>query len=248
MSNIKVNVNGVTFNAYPRPFWSSVNNGTWEPHTFKTFNRCLDKNHSMIDIGAWIGPTTLYGAHLAKHVYSFEPDVVAYDELRYNIMANPDVKNKIDTYPTGISDVTGTVSFGTQSSFGDSMSSLLFKDNINALTIRCVTLQSVFDVHDITDCNFVKMDTEGGETIILPHIANFLVENNITLFVSMHPFWFKNLPHDVTNILHSLAKFQSLRDCTGQPITLDIVSKLLMAKQGVDILCGHSLKPTPAVI
>ena len=247
MSVIPVSVNGVTFNVYPRPFWHGVNIGQWEPHTFNTFARHLDKDHSMIDIGAWIGPTTLYGAHLAKHVYALDPDPVAFDELQYNIRVNPTLKGKIDIHRQCISDNCGPASIGTQSEFGDSMSSLLFGGGDKTIATKCITLQGFFKSKNITDCNFVKMDIEGGETIVLPHVVDFLIENNITLFVSMHPFWFKDLKSDVDRILQALKKFRFLQDCTGQTLTLDIISKVLMAKQGLDILCGHNLKPTPGV-
>ncbi len=245
MSVIPVSVNGVTFAAYPRPFWTGVNTGQWEPHTFNTFKRHLDKNHSMIDIGAWIGPTTLYAARLAKHVYSLDPDPVAFDELQYNVRANPDLKDKISIGRHCISDRCGPTSIGTQSEFGDSMTSLLFGDGDKTVTTDCITLPGYFKYKNISDCNFVKMDIEGGEVIVLPHIVDFLIENNITLFVSMHPFWFKDLSNDVERILQALKKFRFLKDCTGQTLTLDIISEVLMAKQGVDILCGHNLKPTP---
>jgi FkbM family methyltransferase len=247
MTNIIVTVNTVTFAAYPRPFWTGVNTGQWEPHTFNAFKRHLDKNHSMIDIGAWIGPTTLYGAHLAKHVYAFEPDPVAFDELRYNVHVNPALKPNIDICQMCISDKCGPASIGTQSEFGDSMSSLLFGDGNKTVATKCITLQGYFKFKNITDCNFVKMDIEGGEVIVLPHIVDFLIESNITLFVSMHPFWFKDLFMDTGKILLTLEKFPFLQDCTGQTLTLDIISKVLMAKQGIDVLCGHNLKPTPDV-
>lgn len=44
-------------------FWK---NKSWERNTQKIFDKFLDSNHSYIDIGAWIGPTVLYGAQIAK--------------------------------------------------------------------------------------------------------------------------------------------------------------------------------------
>ncbi len=190
----------------------------------------------MIDIGAWIGPTTLYGANLARHVYAFEPDPVAYDELKYNVAINPNIKDKITACPVCISDKCGPTSLGTWSVFGDSMSSLLFNNKPGAVPVKCVTLQRIFEVYNITDCNFVKMDIEGGETIVLPHIRDFLLENEIALFVSFHPFWFKNLQEDVTRMINCINDFPIIQDCKGNPITPNLISKFLLQKQGVDIL------------
>lgn len=231
-----IKINHLQFNAFPRPFWDLASSGAWEPNTFKTFDQYLDKNHSFIDIGAWIGPTTLYGASLAKHVYSFEPDPIAFDELQHNVNLNPDLKEKISLHPICISNKCGPVQLGTQSEFGDSMSSLLFANRPGAIDTKCITLQRFFDVKNITDCNFIKMDIEGGETLVLPHIADFLVENKITLFVSMHPFWFKFPGADINRILEELDKFPCLQDNTGTPITLEKISELLWKRKGVDIL------------
>ena len=43
-------------------FWKKVQDENWEPKTFEILNKFLDKNHSYVEIGAWIGPTALYGA------------------------------------------------------------------------------------------------------------------------------------------------------------------------------------------
>jgi hypothetical protein len=38
-------------------FWQEVAKGTWESDTFAIFDRFLGRQHSCLDIGAWIGPT-----------------------------------------------------------------------------------------------------------------------------------------------------------------------------------------------
>jgi len=43
---------------------------TWEKETFTIFDKYLNKDKLFIDIGGWIGATTMYGARKSKHVYS----------------------------------------------------------------------------------------------------------------------------------------------------------------------------------
>lgn len=43
-----------------------------------------NKENTYIDIGAWIGPTVLYGACVSKHVYAIEPDPAAVSQLKKN--------------------------------------------------------------------------------------------------------------------------------------------------------------------
>lgn len=37
-------------------FWDRGEQGTWEPLTCSIFDRFLDREHSCLDISAWIGP------------------------------------------------------------------------------------------------------------------------------------------------------------------------------------------------
>jgi hypothetical protein len=62
-------------------FWKSVERGEWEPYTFSVLDRFVTPETTVIDIGAWIGPVTLYAAKTAKHVFAIEPDPVAFKEL-----------------------------------------------------------------------------------------------------------------------------------------------------------------------
>ena len=69
-------------------FWATVNDGTWEPETFRIFDRFLAKNTTFIDAGAWIGPTVLYASRLCNRCFALEPSPMSYRELVNNLEAN----------------------------------------------------------------------------------------------------------------------------------------------------------------
>ena len=69
-------------------FLNNINNGNWEEETFKIFDLYKNPNKIYLDIGAWIGPTVLYNAQKFKNIYCFEPDPVAYENLKNNITIN----------------------------------------------------------------------------------------------------------------------------------------------------------------
>ena len=94
--------------------WDYVNNGKWEPHTYKIFDTFIDNEHSYIDFGAWIGSTILYGSQTAKHTYAVEPDIVALKTLKKNIILNSILRNKITLYEGCISDLNGQVKLGVK--------------------------------------------------------------------------------------------------------------------------------------
>ncbi len=66
---------------YHSKFWRRATSGQWEPETLAVLRDHLDRDHDYLDIGAWIGPTVLYGARKARHVWCFEPDPVAFRHL-----------------------------------------------------------------------------------------------------------------------------------------------------------------------
>ena len=95
---IKIEKNGKTFfvnSSNNASFWASMQVGVWEPETFKIFDIFLDKNHSYVDLGAWIGPTVLYGCQNAKFCYAIEPDPVALKQLKNNEDLNPNLISRI---------------------------------------------------------------------------------------------------------------------------------------------------------
>lgn len=66
---------------YHSKFWRRAGRGDWEPETFAVLDAHLRGDADYLDIGAWIGPTVLYAARKARHVWCFEPDPTAYRHL-----------------------------------------------------------------------------------------------------------------------------------------------------------------------
>ena len=232
-----VTVNGKNFLVRYTPFWDGVVNKLWEPNTFQIFDRFIDKDHSFIDIGAWIGPTTLYGCQLSKYCYSFEPDPNAFKELKRNVNLNPHLKTKIKIYDYCISNKCGKIRFGNRSKFGDSMSSILFNDSKESSSVKSITLQKFIQQNRINDCNFIKMDIEGGETIVLPHIKKFLAEKKPTLHLSLHPQFFNDLEKDSKLIIKTLESYKNVFNNKVHLLTLDkLISDFLLERKGIDIV------------
>jgi hypothetical protein len=106
-------------------YWQAVSNGLWEPETFNILQHYLSKDHSYIDIGAWVGPTVLFGAQLANKCYAFEPDPVAFEALQKNLSLNSGITN-VYAEQAAISSATGFANMGSNGNRGNSMSSLLW--------------------------------------------------------------------------------------------------------------------------
>ncbi len=180
-----------------RAFWSRVGTGLWEPQTFEVFHRFLRPACSYIDMGAWIGPTVLYGAALSGCAHALEPDPVAFAELAANVSANPSLHRKIKLHPYGIGPESGPLQlyvgglyFGQQSHFGDSMSGMFSAPGVinqPCSEVQGMDLERFLELNAIDDCNFIKMDIEGGEYAVIPGLWRRLKRFGLpTLYVSFH--------------------------------------------------------------
>src|ERR1700676_1105845 len=90
-------------------YWQSVARGVWEPETFPILERFIDGAHSYIDMGAYIGPTLLYGCQIAKRAYGIEPDPIAFAELQQNIDRNRPTTDNVQLFEACIAPKSGEV-------------------------------------------------------------------------------------------------------------------------------------------
>ncbi len=186
---MRIQVGAISFNVTSGPndwFWKRVNSGTWETETFRTFDAHIDRNTTVLDVGAWIGATVLYAAQLAKRVIAFEPDPVAFAELTRNLQQNPQITN-ITVLNAAISDQAGRVKLGVRDRAGDSSSSLLLASEagweVDALPLREI-------VRDAGAPAFLKMDVEGYEFTLAEQLAEILKTSDTTALLALHPHFF----------------------------------------------------------
>lgn len=166
-------------------FWDAVQRGQWEKETFDRIYESAGEGREFIDIGAWIGPFTLFSAACGGKVTSYEPDPVAYARLAENLSLNPQLKERVTLYLTAVSDRRGFTLLYARSPSGCSGSSLLpvIKDQ----TLKCQTesLRSVLE--RARPETLVKMDIEGYEYQLLPQIGQALALKRIRFWISFHP-------------------------------------------------------------
>lgn len=188
-----VRKNGLEFNVVVNhriDFWRKLENDVWEPRTFKVFDHFLDQDSTYLDIGAWIGPTLLYAAQLAKASYAFEPDPVAFQELSLNFRSNAQAawKRRVRIYQQAVDHQPGTLRLGSRGGWGDSMSSVLFSNEPACQEVEKIPLTDFFSKHHLQSGKvFIKMDVEGGEYHLLPHLRKLLSQPDLVLYLSVHP-------------------------------------------------------------
>lgn len=213
---IKIEKNDKTFfvnSSNNANFWAQLQLEIWEPETFKIFDVFLDKNHSYVDLGAWIGPTVLYGCQMAKFCYAVEPDPVAFKYLKNNIDLNSQFCFRVKLYDQCITDFSGTAYLTPKSKEGgDSMSSIIFEKSPTSWEVRGTTFNQFMLDNSIKDCNFIKMDIEGGEFTVLPTMQEFLEEEKPTIHLSLHPPLMKNPYNSLKKIYTIISKYNFVYD------------------------------------
>ncbi len=188
-------------------FWNQFADKTWEPTTFKIFDKFLDSKHNFIDIGAWIGPTVLYAAPKARQVFAFEPDPVAHHHLVSNLALNH-VENVVP-YPVAVANDWKGMNFGSKSVYGDSMSSEIWAKQ-NDAQVPAISLSAI--VMDIMP-NFIKIDIEGGEKTLFEGASVALAQMHPTIHLSLHTPWFiKNINEYKEAIIRGLSMYSNFYD------------------------------------
>jgi FkbM family methyltransferase len=139
---------------------------------------------TIIDCGAWIGPTALWASSQGAHVLAIEPDPLARRHLNVNVRLN---KADVDIFGGAISNTTGMCHIQAhEAGWGSSMTRVMSEGT----EVPCLTMPDLFDIFEIEHCSLVKIDVEGHEAEILEYAAPFLASLEIPLLVALHePWW-----------------------------------------------------------
>ena len=167
-------------------FWDRVEAGRWEPGTLAVIDRHVDDRTTFLDLGAWVGPTALYAAHMAQRVIAVEADPAALDQLNRNLKANPDLARRIEVLPRAIHAHGGHVTFGARRKPGDSMSSILLAGAERTWQAATITPQQLADLLAADEKLVIKMDLEGAEYALLPSLGP-LIDRAEAVLISFHP-------------------------------------------------------------
>lgn len=168
---------------------------TKEPDTIKWINSFED-NKVFWDIGANVGIYSIYYASKNKNsqVLSFEPSVFNIEILARNIVLNNLTKN-ISIIPIALNkenkidyfNMNNTLYGGALSGFGVEYDENFEKREINfSYLTNSLSINTVKDIYDLEPPNYIKIDVDGIEDLILeggdkvfdnPKIETVLIEN-----------------------------------------------------------------------
>lgn len=190
--NVAIHGQEFTVDDHPdnKEFWGWVNGSRWETHSFVLLDKYLSPEHTFVDVGAWIGPLSMYAGRVAKRTVAIEPDPVAFARLTENCLP------PIELHRLAIMNSRGRVKLGS-GYLGASTTRMNphAGGGIGAwepgqeFEIECMPLREFIAEQNIEN-PFIKIDVEGAEEEILKDETLFQ-ELNAPLFISLHPFWWR---------------------------------------------------------
>ena len=189
--------NKVKFNVLYDPelieFWKKYEVNKWENELISTIEKYVSKERYFIDIGAWIGPITLYASKFASKIIAFEPDPIAFNILKKNIELNKNtgIFEKINLNQMAVgTDKNKTIDLYS-SNFCNSGTSSILDKNLDKITVKSITLPDVVKKFNLEkEKIFFKIDIEGAEYDLLIKNLDLLKRLDCNLHFSLHP---KNL-------------------------------------------------------
>lgn len=190
-------------------FVNYFKSGDWEKDTFETFDKVKNSDKVAIDIGAWIGATSIWLSKNFKNVISVEADKEALTVLKSNLKNN-NCENVTIIEKAVFNNSVNKLFFGKNEyrlgeGHGDSTSqSKLNKTTDDDYLVETITLSEILKLMD--NITFIKIDIEGGEEVILEDLFVLGVENNLKVWISFHYDWWLDKNIDRFNRLLSYVK------------------------------------------
>ncbi len=125
----------------------------------------LDDNWVIIDIGADIGSFSIFAARQNPNgtIYAYEPFGGSFDLLTQNLRLNG-IDGSVRVFNQAVTGHDGTVSLDTN---WPEPTQYTITTGSGELDVPCVSLDTVFEQHQIATCDYLKLDCEGAEYEIL---------------------------------------------------------------------------------
>lgn len=196
MGTREVSRNGLTFQVLEqenegwRQYWDAYESGSWNVADTEALDHLCYPGSWFIDVGAWVGPMTLYAAALGSKVLAIEPDPVARLNLIANVRKNRFHKrvlisaDAIVEGPLGEKEMRRVVPI-EGGEYGDGMSHL---GTTGTAWVRANTISNILEQNRISeeDIWLTKIDVEGYERRLMPTLGPWLAERRIPFRVAYH--------------------------------------------------------------
>jgi len=206
--------NGHHFQA-PVIYWCEVN-AIYFASIYNPVQLPIEKDDVVVDIGANIGLFTVYAASRTQNaVYAFEPSPGNFEAFKQNIRANR--LNNVIPFQAAVSNVSGIEQFfdSAENPVSCTLKSASSRTAGKCIEVRSTTLQDIIDSNNLERIDFLKMDCEGSEGLILESTSKDCLHRIRKIAMEFHDHISK-LKHDDIRQLLQRAGFITSIDHDGK--------------------------------
>lgn len=222
-----IEIENFKFKVTPHHFWREFKKDGWEPETYESFKKNINHETTFIDIGAWVGVTTIWASLLGcKKIFSVEANPRSYKLLLKTIHANKTLNDFVTLTNKCISN-----SNGEMIKFGRKLSSNSMISDKGDYQVETITLPNY--IKDINNLNhvFIKIDIEGAEELVIKDLV--LLKNsikNLKILLALHPSFWKNKKLVCSEILELSKEFQ-ITYLSGENLPNERLEEMIMTKE-----------------
>jgi FkbM family methyltransferase len=165
-------------------------------HEAPYWRQFMAEGRTFIDVGAHVGTWTLNLAKHFKRVFAFEPDPRGWQTLKKNLAING-ITN-VEVIPKAVSNVNGKTQLNLflnpcTNTMMDPAACGRSDAPIGALEVETITIDEFVKSHQIADLDFIKIDAEAAEMLIVEGALQTFRDQSPDFFVEMHGLFYERL-------------------------------------------------------
>ena len=172
----------------------------------------LSNKNCILDIGANFGVQSLQFANMFPNsmIYSIEPTNFAFEKMLKNIDLNPICKKNIFPEQLFISNDVNNIPENIYSSWSlnKNIEAHIKHKGVKKSTSssKIITLDDFIIKRKITDIDFIKLDVDGSELMVLKSGVKFLKNKKPPIFMELAPYLHKEHGYELNDLLEFIIK------------------------------------------
>lgn len=184
--------------------------GFYERESILTWELLLDKEMTILDIGANSGYYSLIASPKVKEVYAFEPSSAIRESLEKNIALNH--CENISTQPYALNDTSGQKEFYHSEADNSGMSGLSQPENFSGKSeiVETISLDEWMASRQLDNIRVIKIDVEGSEMKVLTGMKDTLSKQQPIVFIEIINEQLNKFGYNHADIYRFFSKYRYL--------------------------------------